>query len=121
MLEWVANALGLASLAPWRPRVSLAISAIGCLLTWLASETPWATVVFGLSIALAVWVWAESFRGAAAGFLASVIGFQILLGVNTSLDTFHPTPYGCVTIDGRDADECINDAVQRARGLPGEP
>lgn len=119
MFDWIADKLGLAPMAPfWRPGVAFALSTTSSLLTWIASDTRWTGIIFVFSIALAIWAWAECRGGMLAGFVASLIGFYLLLGTNTSLTILDSTPYGCVAIEGRAPIDCADAAARKAGGPP---
>lgn len=114
MLDWIADTLGQLSIAPfWRPGVAFALSVAASILSWSVSDAPWAGVMFGFSIALAVWALAESIGGTLAGFAAGLLGWYLTLGLNTTLTSMRATPYGCVMIDNHSPANCIDDAIRK--------
>ena len=115
MLDRLAEAISFISMAPWlRPAFALALSIISSSLGWLASDVPWATIVLVLSIALALWAYAEGLVGTISGFVASLVGFYLLVGLTNNLTILRFLPHGCVTIDSNTANYCIDVAINKA-------
>lgn len=82
MLEWIADKLGIASLAPfWPPAFGLLLSVVSALLTWYLSTAYWAGWILIAALTLSLWVYFENHRGVIAGFSAGLIAFQIGLGL----------------------------------------
>lgn len=121
MLSYFADKLTLVSLAPfWSATVGLALSVVGSFLAWIASDAPWAGIMFAISLPLAVWTYTESRICRIAGFGISLYCFYLLFGLNVGLENMRPLPEGCTMIDGRTPEECIEDIIRRAESAAHE-
>lgn len=104
--ETIVAWLGAVSLLPWRAGTSLFLTFAASILAYFTSNDSWAWCIFVLAVVLGFWSYVETKAGCVIATLLPFICAYWATGLDTSIRLLNETPHGCVTIQGKSAEEC---------------
>ncbi|MBU9699997.1 hypothetical protein GU927_019320 [Rhodobacteraceae bacterium HSP-20] len=113
MWDWISEKLGWLSMMPFvRPAVSLLLSIAAAVISYLSSQDNWAIVLLLLSLLLAVWSFAESFKGGISATIVGMLSAYYVTGLDTALTLLDRGSVTiCVVFEHRSTQDCLDELL----------